>query len=246
MFSLLPDHYTALVVGASGGIGAAIIEQLLSSPQVGHIITVSRQASRIDNPRLTHLILDVSQEHGRQALKTELASQPIHFFFNAIGILHDDVQQLFPEKRLDQLSHEKLAQTMHINAFVPILMIAALKDSFKGTHPAVIASLSARVGSIEDNQLGGWYSYRASKAAHNMLLKTASIELKRLNKQCTVLCLHPGTTDTALSLPFQARVSEEKLFTPTFVAEQLLAVIAQRSPDDNGTFWAWDGKPIDW
>ncbi len=135
---------------------------------------------------------------------------------------------------------------MNINAFTPILLLAALQDSFKGTYPTVVASLSARVGSIEDNQLGGWYSYRASKAAHNMLLKTASIELKRLNKQSTVLCLHPGTTDTALSKPFQARVPHEKLFTPTFVAEQLLTVIAQRTPDDSGTFWAWDGQPIEW
>ena len=246
MFSLLPHHYTALVVGASGGIGAAIIKQLLSSSQVGHIIAVSRQPPRIDNPRLTHLMLDVSQEQGRQALKTELASQPIHFFFNAIGILHDDAQRLLPEKRLDQLSVESLAQTMNINAFVPILLLAALKDSFKGAHPTVIASLSARVGSIEDNQLGGWYSYRASKAAHNMLFKTASIELKRLNKQSLVLCLHPGTTDTALSKPFQNRVPSEKLFTPAFVAEKLLAVIAQRTPEDSGTFWAWDGKSIDW
>ncbi|MBT2785933.1 MULTISPECIES: SDR family NAD(P)-dependent oxidoreductase [unclassified Halomonas] len=246
MFSLLPHHYTALVVGASGGIGAAIIKQLLSSSQVGHIIAVSRQPPRIDNPRLTYLMLDVSQERGRQALKKELAAQPIHFFFNAIGILHDDAHRLVPEKRLDQLSAESLAHTMNINAFVPILLLAALKDSFKGSHPAVIASLSARVGSIGDNQLGGWYSYRASKAAHNMLLKTASIELKRLNKQSTVLCLHPGTTDTALSKPFQARVSDDKLFTPAFVAEQLLAVIARRTPDDSGTFWAWDGQPIDW
>ncbi|MDQ7733137.1 SDR family NAD(P)-dependent oxidoreductase [Halomonas sp. SpR1] len=246
MFSLLPHHFTALVIGASGGIGSAVIQQLLSSSQVGHIIAVSRQPSRIDNPRLTHLMLDVSQEQDRHALKKELAAQPIHFFFNAIGILHDDTQQLFPEKHLDQLSEENLAKTMYINAFVPILLLAALKDSFKGSHPAVIASLSARVGSIEDNQLGGWYSYRASKAAHNMLFKTASIELKRLNKQSTVLCLHPGTTDTALSKPFQARVSDDKLFTPAFVAEQLLAVIAQRTPDDSGTFWAWDSKPIDW
>ncbi len=246
MFSLLPHHFTALVIGASGGIGSAVVQQLLSCSQVGHIIAVSRQSSRLVEPRLTHLMLDVSQEQDRHALKKELAAQPIHFFFNAIGILHDDTQQLFPEKRLDQLSAENLAQTMNINAFVPILLLAALKDSFKGTHPAVIASLSARVGSIEDNQLGGWYSYRASKAAHNMLFKTASIELKRLNNQCTVLCLHPGTTDTGLSQPFQARVPEDKLFTPTFVAEQLLAVIAQRSPDDNGTFWAWDGQPIEW
>tara|TARA_R110000851_G_scaffold24079_1_gene69900 strand:- start:20 stop:760 length:741 start_codon:yes stop_codon:yes gene_type:complete len=246
MFYLLPHHYTALVVGASGGIGAAIIQQLFSSSQVGHIITVSRKLSQIDHPRLTHLMLDVSQEQDRQALQNALAARPVHFFFNAIGILHDEAKQLVPEKRLDQLSVENLTQTMNINAFTPILLLAALKDSFKGTHPTVIASLSARVGSIEDNHLGGWYSYRASKAAHNMLLKTASIELKRLNKQCTVLCLHPGTTDTALSKPFQSRVPDEKLFTPAFVAEQLLAVIAQRTPDDNGTFWAWDGQPIDW
>lgn len=246
MFNLLPHHYTALVVGASGGIGAAIIKQLLSTPHVGHIIAVSRQPPRIDDPRLTHLMLDVSQEQGRTALQKELAARPIHFFFNAIGILHDKAQKLLPEKRLDQLSVENLAQTMNINAFTPILLLAALQDSFKGTHPTVIASLSARVGSIEDNQLGGWYSYRASKAAHNMLLKTASIELKRLNKQSAVLCLHPGTTDTALSKPFQARVPHEKLFTTTFVAEQLLAVIAQRTPDDSGTFWDWNGQPIDW
>ncbi|OJA06262.1 SDR family NAD(P)-dependent oxidoreductase [Halomonas sp. QHL1] len=246
MFNLLPHHYTAMVVGASGGIGTAIIKQLLSTPHVGHIIAVSRQPPRIDDPRLTHLMLDVSQEQGRKALQKELAARPIHFLFNAIGILHDKAQQLLPEKRLDQLSVENLTQTMNINAFTPILLLAALQDSFKGTHPTVISSLSARVGSIEDNQLGGWYSYRASKAAHNMLLKTASIELKRLNKQSTVLCLHPGTTDTALSKPFQARVPHEKLFTPTFVAEQLLAVIAQRTPDDSGTFWDWNGQPIDW
>lgn len=246
MFSLLPHHYTALVVGASGGIGAAIIKQLLSSSHVGHIIAVSRQTPPFYDPRITHLTLDASHEQGRQALKKELAAQSIHFFFNAIGILHDQSHQLLPEKRLDQLSAENLAQTMAVNAFTPILLLAALQDSFKGVHPTVIASLSARVGSITDNQLGGWYSYRASKAAHNMLLKTASIELKRLNKHSVVLCLHPGTTDTALSKPFQARVPNGKLFTTTFVAEQLLAVIAQRTPEDSGSFWDWDGKPIEW
>lgn len=246
MFNLLPHPYTALVAGASGGIGAAIIKQLLTSPQVGHIITVSRHPSNVKDPRISHLVLDLSHEQGRLALKEELAGQRIHFFFNAIGILHDEAQQLLPEKRLDQLSADNLAHIMNINAFTPILLLVALQDAFKGTHPVVIASLSARVGSIEDNQLGGWYSYRASKAAHNMLFKTASIELKRLNKQCTVLCMHPGTTDTALSKPFQERVPKEKLFTPTFVAKQLLSVIAQRTPDDNGTFWAWDGQSIEW
>ena len=246
MFKLLPHRYTALVVGASGGIGAAVIKQLLASSQVGKVITVSRQSIHVDDSRTTQLTLDVSQEHGRAALKHALAAEPIHFFFNAIGTLHDEAHHLQPEKRLDQLSIENLSQVMNINAFTPILLLSALQDSFKGSHPTVIASLSARVGSITDNQLGGWYSYRASKAAHNMLLKTASIELKRLNKQSVVLCLHPGTTDTALSRPFQARVPNEKLFTPTYVAEQLLAVIAQRTPDDSGSFWDWNGQPVEW
>ncbi|HDZ47874.1 hypothetical protein LCGC14_0150970 [marine sediment metagenome] len=246
MLSLLPPHYTALVIGASGGIGAAIIQQLLASSNVGHIIAVSRQTLQSNDDRLTHLTVDVSKEEGRLELKKAVAAQPIHFFFNAIGILHDEALHLQPEKRFDQLNADTLAQVMNINAFAPILLLATLQDSFKGSHPTVIASLSARVGSITDNQFGGWYSYRASKAAHNMLLKTASIELKRLNKQSVVLCLHPGTTDTALSKPFQSRVPNEKLFTPKFVAEQLLAVIAQRTPEDSGSFWDWNGQPIDW
>lgn len=246
MLSLLPHHYTALVIGASGGIGAAIIKQLLASSNVGNIIAVSRQSNLSTDERVTYLTLDVSEESGRLELKKTVAAQPIHFFFNAIGILHDEALHLQPEKRLDQLNADTLAQIMNINAFTPILLLATLQDSFKGSHPTVIASLSARVGSITDNQLGGWYSYRASKAAHNMLLKTASIELKRLNKQSVVLCLHPGTTDTALSKPFQSRVPNEKLFTPTFVAEQLLAVIAQRTPEDSGSFWDWNGESIEW
>ncbi|MGE6608809.1 SDR family NAD(P)-dependent oxidoreductase [Halomonas sp. NPDC076908] len=246
MLSRLPQHFTALVIGASGGIGAAIIQQLLVSSNVGHIIAVSRQSLQSNDERITYLRLDVSEQAGRLKLKKAVAAQPIHFFFNAIGILHDDALHLQPEKRLDQLSADALAQVMNINAFTPILLLATLQDSFKGSHPTIIASLSARVGSITDNQLGGWYSYRASKAAHNMLLKTASIELKRLNKQSAVLCLHPGTTDTALSKPFQARVPNEKLFSPTFVAEQLLAVIAQRTPEDSGSFWDWDGRSIEW
>ncbi|SIN76875.1 Rossmann-fold NAD(P)-binding domain-containing protein [Vreelandella aquamarina] len=139
-------------------------------------------------------------------------------------------------KQLDEVS---FAQVMHINAAPPALLLAALKPSLQGKHATIIASLSARVGSITDNGYGGWcwYSYRASKAAHNMLLRTAAIELKRLNKQSIVLCLQK---------PFQARVPTEKLFSAEFVVKQLIDVMAKRSQETTGSFWDCAGEPIDW
>ncbi|MYL24610.1 SDR family NAD(P)-dependent oxidoreductase [Halomonas alkaliantarctica] len=246
MLPHLPSHFTAVVTGASGGIGHAVVESLLNTSQLGKLIAVSRAPQTFSDSRVTPLTADVSQERGRQQLKEQLNGEPVHLLFNAIGILHDHDNALEPEKRLEELDSEAFAQVMHINAATPALLIAAVKDSLQGKHPTIIASLSARVGSIGDNGFGGWYSYRASKAAHNMLLKTASIELKRLNKQSIVLCLHPGTTDTDLSKPFQARVPEDKLFSPSFVAESLIGVMAQRTPEDTGSFWDWAGEPIEW
>lgn len=246
MLSHLPKGFTAVVSGANGGIGSAIIKALLSSGQVGEIIATSRSPLTLNHPRLKALTADVTTEYGRSLLVKQMGERPIHLLFNAIGTLHDDAHHLQPEKRLEQLDEIAFNHVMHINATTPALLVASLKPSLQGTHPAIIASLSARVGSITDNGYGGWYSYRASKAAHNMLMKTASIELARLNKQSIVLCLHPGTTDTVLSKPFQARVPGEKLFTPDFVAEQLLQVIAKRTPEETGSFWDWAGKPIEW
>lgn len=246
MLSHLPDRFTAVVVGSGGGIGRAVVDALLASSQVGELIAVSRSVQAHHDPRVTPLAADVTQPEGRESLKAQLDGRPLHLLFNAIGTLHDDARHLSPEKRLDDLDPDSLAHVLHVNASTPILLVAALKPSLQGKHPCLVASLSARVGSISDNGFGGWYSYRASKAAHNMLMKTASIELKRLNKASIVVCLHPGTTDTELSRPFQARVPTNKLFTPDFVAESLLDVISQRTPADSGSFWDWAGEAIDW
>ncbi|TVP45459.1 MAG: SDR family NAD(P)-dependent oxidoreductase [Halomonas sp.] len=246
MLSHLPENFTAVVIGANGGIGNAIIHRLLTDTSVGSVVAVSRASLSLQHPHLEALSADITTEQGRDALNLHLGSRPVHLLFNAIGTLHDDACNVQPEKRLEQLDAASFTHVMHINAATPALLVAALKPSLQGKHPTIIASLSARVGSIGDNQHGGWYSYRASKAAHNMLMKTLSIELTRLNKQSIVLCLHPGTTDTSLSKPFQARVPSEKLFTTDFVAQQLLRVMSQRTPEDTGSFWDWAGEPIEW
>ncbi len=246
MLPHLPKNFTAIVTGANGGIGSAILQSLLSASQTGNVIAVSRSPIAFEHPKLDTIVADITTSAGRETLSKRVDGQPVHLLFNAIGLLHDTVQGVQPEKRLEQLDETAFAQVMHINAATPALLLAALKPSLQGKHPAIIASLSARVGSITDNGYGGWYSYRASKAAHNMLMKTAAIELSRLNKQSIVLCLHPGTTDTTLSKPFQARVPSEKLFATGFVAEQLIKVIAKRTPDDTGSFWDWAGEPIEW
>lgn len=247
MLSRLPDGFTALVTGASGGIGGAVIDALLESDRPGRVIGVSRDHhAALADPRYEPLTLDLSTPEGLATLEQTLAATPLHLVFNAIGMLHDARRGIGPEKRLDDLDAEALARLYHVNAITPALLLKALQPCLKGRHPVIVASLSARVGSIDDNRLGGWYAYRASKAAHNMLMKTAAVELRRLNAELSVACLHPGTTDTLLSKPFQSRVPAEKLFTTAFVAERLLAVLDDCGPDQSGSFLDWAGNSVAW
>jgi NAD(P)-dependent dehydrogenase (short-subunit alcohol dehydrogenase family) len=121
-----------------------------------------------------------------------------------------------------------------------------LFDFLKGQNNCILIALSARVGSIGDNKLGGWYAYRASKSALNMVMKTAAIEYSRRAKNVKLIALHPGTTDTNLSKPFQKRVAEDKLFTPSFVAKQVTEIMNHASVDGQLSFLDWAGKSIDW
>ncbi|WP_438767857.1 SDR family NAD(P)-dependent oxidoreductase [Kushneria sp. TE3] len=254
MLEHLPDHYTAVITGG-GGIGRALLAELSRDPRAGRIVSVTRhrerleQDDRLDIDRLDIVDADVTTEQGLATLSDYLHQTPVHLLFNTIGVLHDGQSDqstvIAPEKRLERLSFDALNHAFQVNAATAAMLISTLTDRLT-RHPAIIATLSARVGSIKDNDLGGWYAYRASKAALNMLMKTASIEFKRRNPQAILLCLHPGTTDTELSRPFQARVPKGKLFTPAFVAERLLAVISQRTPDDSGAFYDWNDTPIEW
>ncbi len=160
------------------------------------------------------------------------------------GVLHDDVS--FPEKSLADVTATNLSHLISINTITPFIWISNLSSLIKAKQECHIVVLSARIGSIQDNRLGGWYAYRASKAALNMLLKTASIEFYRKNKFVKLVAFHPGTTDTPLSKPFQKNVPKEKLFTPDFVATRLLKVLSELPFDGELAYVDWDGKFIEW
>lgn len=245
----------AMVVGATGGIGLALVQQLLEHSTLARLFAVARTSCR--NPMLMRLadqhperllLLDCDiQDEAQLALlaaSTGAGITALHLVINASGMLHEGARM--PEKSLASVNLAGLQRAFTINAFAPILLAKALLPLLRHAEPAVFASLSARVGSISDNRTGGWYGYRAAKAAQNQLLKTLALELTRINRRSIVLALHPGTTDTALSKPFQGNVAAEKLFTPEFSAAALLQVIAQRQPGDSGGFYAWDGTTIGW
>ncbi|SFN27615.1 SDR family NAD(P)-dependent oxidoreductase [Dokdonella immobilis] len=248
-----PAH--VLVTGASSGIGLAMMRQLLDNAQVGFVAAVSRSATRngtlqalqaADPGRLMVVDADLTVEGDLALLSDALARRidRLHLVVNTAGVLH--AHGLSPEKVLEQVSLASLQRVFAINAFAPILLAQALLPLLGHGAPAVFASLSARVGSIGDNRSGGWYAYRASKAAQNQLLKTLSIEMARRNRRSCCVLLHPGTVDTPLSAPYQARVPREKLFAAERAARQLLDIIARCTPVQSGRFLAWDGSEVPW
>ncbi len=237
-----------LVIGAGSAIAQALIQQSLQ--QGDAIVAVSRQTSSYEEfpagSRLRWLQCDYT-ESSIEAVCAELRESGIAFDRVTIcnGILHHE--SLSPEKRLENAALERLETVMRINAFVPLLWVKALKPLLKvNRKPCVITALSARVGSIGDNERGGWYAYRASKAALNMLLKTAALEYQREAKPVQFLLFHPGTTDSPLSKPFQKNISPEKLFTPQFVASQLMKLQGELTPDLPIQFLDWQGKRVEW
>ncbi|BBH46844.1 SDR family NAD(P)-dependent oxidoreductase [Pseudomonas sp. KU43P] len=243
-----------LVCGASRGIGLALCTALSSRDDVAQVWAVSRNASHDDGlvalakqqgERIALMDCDACDEYALAALASEVgcSCHHLHLVISTLGILHQEGARA--EKSLAQLDLASLQASFATNAFAPILLLKHLLPLLR-KGPATFAALSARVGSISDNRSGGWYSYRASKAALNQLLHTASIELRRLNPAATVLALHPGTTDTVLSRPFQANVPAGKLFEPAFAAQCMLEQIERLGPSDSGGFWAWDGRPIQW
>ena len=232
-----------LILGASGAIANAIANLFVTAHPNANLHLVSRSnLSPFANNVHTHCMQDYDENSLHLMAERLSSNAPFDLVFVATGILHKD--ELMPEKSMRDMSAEKLQQLYYVNATVPALIAKHFVPFLNKSSKAVFAALSARVGSISDNRLGGWYSYRASKAALNMLIKNIAIETTRKNKQAIIVGLHPGTVDSRLSKPFQKNVPDGKLFTPEFSAEKLLKVIQELSPSDTGKCFAWDGQEV--
>ncbi|MFK7860577.1 MAG: SDR family NAD(P)-dependent oxidoreductase [Granulosicoccus sp.] len=243
---------TVAIVGASGGIGSAILESLVENDRVGCIhATYHRSlaagstgnvAGFASNTKVTWSKLDAADdEQVRQWLSSVVKAD---WLINCAGMLHD--AEHGPEKSITAFSSDYFQKSMASNCLPTLLLGKYARPVLKDSPHGVFATISARVGSISDNRLGGWYSYRASKAALNMALKCLSVEWSRTAKSIRVAALHPGTTDSRLSKPFQKNVPEGKLFSPGKTAGLLIAQIEQLHRRNSGCFIDYDGEDIPW
>jgi NAD(P)-dependent dehydrogenase (short-subunit alcohol dehydrogenase family) len=256
MLTSFPTGSQALVQGASRGIGLEFVRQLLAQPVVGRVFAGCRAPDRAgelvalaaSEPRLQLVPLDVTDQASIAQASATVASATdrLHLVLNCAGILHGGAAALAPEKRLAEVRPEALATSFAVNAFGPLLVARHFERLLAHRERAVFATLSARVGSIGDNRLGGWYAYRGAKAAQNMFTRTLAIEWSRSRRNVVCVALHPGTTDTDLSRPFQANVPPDKLFSPARTVQQLLERIDHLTPAETGRFYAWDGSEIPW
>jgi len=233
------DNLKVAVFGAAGGIGSALVESLAEARNVETVFAISRQGMNGAQCVAPVRCLDYTDENI-EALANDLPQ--LDLVICALGVLHSET--FGPEKTRRDLSLETMQHVFHVNTFLPSLIAKQMLPKMQKDRKSVFAALSARVGSISDNRLGGWYSYRASKAALNMMIKTMAIEHARRYKDAAVIGLHPGTVDTALSKPFQTNVAKEKLFDPDFSAARLLDVIEKVTPQETGKIFAWDGQEI--
>lgn len=231
------------VIGSSGAIGSALIRQIAELYNDATIHAFSRTPLADASENFFSYKIDYESEASIEYAATTAAKEAnLDLVIVATGILHDGA--IMPEKSLTQLSAEKFNFLFKVNTILPALIAKHFIPKLSKDKRSIFAALSARLGSISDNYLGGWYAYRASKSALNMVIKSAAIETKSINKQAIIIGLHPGTVDSSLSKPFQLNVLEESLFTPDYAAKKLLEVLNHLTEQDSGKCFAWDGQEI--
>ena len=231
----------ALIIGMNSSIGLALAKEYA----VTHQVVGTARDITIANHHFT-LVQTTYAESDLPELFTTLSgiSSEYNVIINCIGLLHNAFVR--PEKSLDQLNERSLSEYFRVNATIPALLLKTLVPLLPKKKTSIFATLSAMIGSISDNKLGGWYGYRASKAALNMLIKTTSVELMRSHPHAAIIALHPGTTRSKLSAPFIKNLPEERLYSPKKTAKRLKRVIDSTNATKTGSFFHWSGNELDW
>lgn len=237
-----PDQSTAAIFGASGGIGSALCE-LLHHQGYARIYAGSRSGKVPSGSAIRPFTFDLADEASIVAAAGQMADHPPDLVMVATGVLTLESGE-GPERSLRKLDAEMMQQVFLLNTIGPALIAKHVLPLLARDGRSVFAALSARVGSIGDNRMGGWHSYRASKAALNMLIRNFAIEMARTHKQSVIVGLHPGTVDTQLSEPFQNGLPQGQLTTPAQSAAYLLDVLGKLGPQDSGGIYDWAGKRI--
>ena len=227
------------IFGANGSIGQALCAHYQKQSDV---YAFTRNDFDIDESGLVKILLDDFNEDSVFQAANKFDNDFFDKIIVSIGILHNE--SFMPEKRIEEVSSDQFLETIRINTLIPTLIARSFYKKLKKNDKSTLAFLSARVGSITDNRSGGWYSYRASKAALNMVIKNLSIELRRYNKELVVIGLHPGTVDSRLSQPFQKNLEDSKIFSADFSVLKLSSVIDSLDIDDSGKCIAWNGEDI--
>jgi NAD(P)-dependent dehydrogenase (short-subunit alcohol dehydrogenase family) len=231
-----------LIAGASGAIGKEFTRFYSDDPNVEKIVTLSRKVIESRDEKIQSIEIDYSKEETFKNLDKIVELESISSIIIATGILHTD--QINPEKSINGINFESLKDVFQVNVFGPILLVKNLLPLIKKSQGVKIVFLTARVGSISDNELGGWYSYRSSKSALNMMISNLSIELQRANKEHIVIGIHPGTVKSHLSEPFLRHV-KHNIFSPRESVELMSQVISNISQKDSGKCFDFSGKVIE-
>ena len=231
-----------LIAWSSGAIGREFTKFYSDDPNVEKIVTLSRKIDDTVHHKIQSLEIDYSKAESFENLDKISHLESITTIIIATGILHSD--QIKPEKSIDDINSEALEKVFQVNVYGPILLVKKLLPLIKKSRGVKIIFLTARVASISDNELGGWYSYRSSKTSLNMMIKNLSIELQRANKENIVIGIHPGTVKSALSEPFLRHV-KHSIFSPSESVELMTQVISKISQKDSGKCFDFSGKVID-
>ncbi len=247
------------ICGANSGIGLALTSEILNSYSPKRIFATYRPTSETQElfelqhkhpDRLETLCIDVTNEENFYKTCSVVQSTVSHLdvLLNCVGVLQDEDKGLYPERKIEEFKAENFHRSIAVNATPTLLLAHYFKNLMLKSDDPIFASLSAKVGSLSDNRLGGWYSYRISKAALNMALKNISIEFSRKNKRSLVISLHPGTTETKLSQPFLDSARKKyQIHRSQETARNLLKVLASLDPEQhNGGFYSWDGSSLPW